>query len=61
MKNKLNKRIKATKNLNWSKYLIKVILAINNPGYSSFFYNITLYKVFFSLKYYNYANNLTII
>lgn len=61
MKNKLSKRIEANKNLNWSEHLIWVVLIINTQKYFSFFYNMMLYKVFFSWKYYNCANSLSTI
>lgn len=59
MKNKLSKKIEATRNPNWSEHLIQVALAMNTQGHSSLPYNMTLYKVFFGRKYCNRANSLT--
>ena len=61
MKDKLSKRIEATGNRNWSEHLVRLALAMNTQGHSSLRYNLTLYEVYFGLKYCNCANSLTTI
>lgn len=61
MKDKIKKRIEATRNPQWTQHLLRVTLAMNISEHDSLPYNMTLYKVFFGRKYCQRSNSIATI